>query len=151
MAWSYSGDPGSSPLDGLRFSIGDTDSALPILSDEELLYILIGHNDDVATSTIYAMYAILSKYARLKDETVGGLQARYSQIYEHYRTLIQERLSFNAAANVAPGAIYCGGISIADKQSNDLDDTTVQSKFKKDQNTSRYLQGQYDVWQYRYY
>lgn len=41
MSFSYSGDPSISELDRLRFQVGDTDSNMPILQDEEINYIIM--------------------------------------------------------------------------------------------------------------
>lgn len=63
MAWTYSGNPASSARDALRFLIGDTNSAEPIMQDEELDYLITeyGSNDNVLkyevfnrTATIFA-------------------------------------------------------------------------------------------------
>lgn len=40
MSFSYSGDPSSSPLDALRFILGDTKSTMAILQDEEINWIV---------------------------------------------------------------------------------------------------------------
>lgn len=151
MSWSYSGDPNSSPLDNLRFSVGDTESTLPILSNEELTFVLNSNSGNIAQATLSTIYVILAKYARLKDETVGGLQAKYAQIYDHYHKMLQDRLSLNAAIAVDANSFYCGGISVSDKDSNAQNTSVVQPKFTKDQNTSRFLQGQYDVVSDRYF
>ena len=36
MTWSYSGDPASSDRDAIRFYIGDTDTTLQLLQDEDI-------------------------------------------------------------------------------------------------------------------
>lgn len=40
MSWSYSGDPSTSPLDAFRFKLKDTDKNDPLLTDEEINFIL---------------------------------------------------------------------------------------------------------------
>lgn len=45
--WSYSGNPASSEKDKYRFLLSDTDSTSPILSDEEISYILTEHTDNI--------------------------------------------------------------------------------------------------------
>ena len=40
MSWSYSGDPASTERDAVRFWVQDTDSAVPLLSDQEIDYLL---------------------------------------------------------------------------------------------------------------
>lgn len=46
MSWTYSGDPSSSELDECRFLIGDTNSAEPIMQDEEIQYLIDTYGDD---------------------------------------------------------------------------------------------------------
>lgn len=62
--WSYSGDPLNSTLDELRFTIGDTDSASPLLSDKELEFALIQHDQNVVKAAIISCEAILAKWAK---------------------------------------------------------------------------------------
>ena len=40
MAFKYSGNPSESEADFVRFAIGDTNSAAPILQDAEINYIV---------------------------------------------------------------------------------------------------------------
>jgi hypothetical protein len=63
MSWNYSGNPASSPKDELRFIIGDTNQAEPIMQDEELDYLiaeyganrnLLLYNTFVRTATLFA-------------------------------------------------------------------------------------------------
>ena len=40
MAFTYGGNPSKSNKDMLRFYLGDTNSSLPILQDEEIVYVM---------------------------------------------------------------------------------------------------------------
>ena len=44
MSWNYSRNPASSALDELRFIIGDTNEAEPIMQDEEITYLITESN-----------------------------------------------------------------------------------------------------------
>ena len=76
MAWSYSGDPDSSALDGIRFLIGDTDTNDQLLANEEITWM----NSQVSGSTtstdaLYTvayrcMITIASKFSRLADQAL---------------------------------------------------------------------------------
>lgn len=46
MSFSYSGDPSESALDLLRFTLGDTDAAEPIMQDAEYEYLIAQYPAD---------------------------------------------------------------------------------------------------------
>lgn len=74
MTWSYSGDPGSSILDEIRFLIQDTDTNDQLLSDEEITYLSTEYGDPYS-SAIAAVLALIGKAARSSEESkkVGDL------------------------------------------------------------------------------
>lgn len=74
MAWTYSEDPGSSTRDEVRFLIQDTDSSEPLLTDEELDY-LIGVWTDGYAAAVAAVSALIAQASRQVEESkrVGDL------------------------------------------------------------------------------
>lgn len=86
MAWTYNSDPSSSPKDLIRFRIGDTDSNDPLLSDEEILF-LIDQTENVNSATSKAFDSVLTKLAREVDYTIGPEQVKASQKYQNYLQL----------------------------------------------------------------
>lgn len=74
MAWTYSGDPGSSTRDEVRFLIQDTDTAEQLLTDEELDY-LIGVWTDAYAAAVAAVSALIAQASRQVEESkrVGDL------------------------------------------------------------------------------
>lgn len=74
MAWSYSGNPGASDLDLIRFLIQDTDTTAQLLSNEELTY-LFGVNQDAYGAAISAVSSLIARGSRVSEEskTVGDL------------------------------------------------------------------------------
>lgn len=74
MTWTYSGNPGDSTRDEIRFLIGDTDTTDQLLSDEELDY-LIGVWADAYAAAIAAVSALIAKGSRDSEEAkrVGDL------------------------------------------------------------------------------
>jgi len=139
MAWSYSGNPSSSPLDELRFKIGDTDPAAPIFSDEELEYILTNNGGNMMASCTQCVQAAIAKYGRLKDEVVGGLQAKYQQIYENYQRMWQDIMNGTSIFGANLVNVFAGGLLIDDKLSQYDDTSKIQPKFTKDLMKSRFL------------
>ncbi len=110
MAWSYSGDPTTSDRDRLRFELGDTDQADPLLQDEEIDYCLARESTFVG-ALARAAEAVAQRFAREASTRVGQLSLdlaararQWSERAKEYRRL--------AAAAHAPSA---GGVSLADK------------------------------------
>ena len=128
MSWTYSGDPGSSDRDELRFKIQDVDTDCQLFSDEELDYIL-NKTGSVCAAALDAVTTLLSRFAGYCDEAVGQVKITYSQKYEQYRLLKQELESDLA---ISGGGIYAGGISISDKELTVQDTDRVEPEFTKD-------------------
>lgn len=74
MTWTYSGNPGSSTLDEVRFLIGDTDTDDQLLSNEELNWI-IAREPTAYEAAISAVNRLISQAAReaQMSRSVGGL------------------------------------------------------------------------------
>lgn len=74
MTWTYSGNPGASLLDEVRFLIQDTDTTNQQLQDEELSY-LIGSYGDPYSAAVAAVSALIGRLASLSSESkkVGDL------------------------------------------------------------------------------
>ncbi len=70
MSWSYSGDPSSSPLDEARFIMGDTDINDPVLSDEEINYMISQYHSKAALYYNLFLRAAVT-YAKAIKRTLG--------------------------------------------------------------------------------
>ena len=68
MTWSYSGNPGSSTLNEIRFLIQDTDTNDQLLSNEEIEY-LVGVWSDAYAAAIAAVSSLVAKSAREEEES----------------------------------------------------------------------------------
>lgn len=79
MAWSYSGDPSSSLKDTVRFLIGDTTEADPVLEDAEIAYLLDEADDNAHRAAIAACEAAVAKLAREADMSSGVTSISLSQ------------------------------------------------------------------------
>jgi hypothetical protein len=116
MSFSYSGDPSASPLDELRFWIGDTDSTDAQLSDQEVKYLLRSNNDSVTAAAIEACRRLISKYSRYVDQKTGDIDIKYSQKIGQLEATISH---IRAGMNPVP---YAGGISQSDIETVQDDD-----------------------------
>lgn len=129
MAWTYSGDPSSSPKDEVRFLIGDTIQADPLLQDEEINSVLAYEPNPLLAAVICAN-TIAAKFARLADVTVGKTKIAYNQKAEAYFKLA-DKLEAQANGNLKP-IPYAGGISREDKKAQDEDTDRVEPYFQRD-------------------
>ena len=125
--WSYSGDPSSSSKDQVRFLIGDTDFGKQQLTDEEINWAISAEANTSSAAARLAL-ALALKFGRLVDKQVGDLKISYSALHKQYTDLANALNVDAATAGVAP---YCGGISIADKDSVEDETDRVQPSFKR--------------------
>lgn len=100
MTWTYSGDPGDSAKDEVRFYVQDTDEEFQLISDEEIEY-LLDRWTSIYGSVIYtasvAAEMIAAKFTGETSISADGvsvditrLSERYQQLAGRLRTLYQE-------------------------------------------------------------
>lgn len=80
MAWTYSGNPGTSPRDEVRFLLGDTTNTKQSLTDEEIDYMLTSAGGIALTAAIEGAYALSARHSAISatSKKVGDLQLSYS-------------------------------------------------------------------------
>jgi hypothetical protein len=108
MAWTYSGNPGSSDRDSVRFRIGDTDINSQLLSDEEIDYLLVEYKSP-GEAAYQAAIRLGAKFGRLKSKTVGSLSIQYGELTERFYQLA-DRLKAENRSKLR-GAPIATGIS----------------------------------------
>lgn len=129
MTWSYSGDPDSSAIDGVRFLIGDTDTNDQLLANEEISWVnsqvsgSTTSTDSLYTVAYRCMITIASKFSRLADQSIGDMKVNMSQKAKGAREQAKElrRLAESEGGTPTP---YAGGITISDKEI-DLDNSDL--------------------------
>lgn len=80
MTFTYSGNPGSSNRDQVRFLIGDTDPAAEEkLSDEEIQYLISRHTTNIYRAAAEAADQLSVRYLKLSatSKKVGDLNLGY--------------------------------------------------------------------------
>lgn len=112
MGWSYTGDPLSSPIDAIRFLIGDTDSTEPQLQDEEIAFLVTTWRNK---GTMYwaasqAAETIAAKYTREIALSSDSQTLDLSQLSQKYMTLA-EQLRSKHWQLLAGGNVDVGGIT----------------------------------------
>lgn len=128
MSFSYSGNPDHSPVDGVRFLIGDTDQCDVLLQDEEIQSFLRLYNQTPLNAAIRCCETIIAKLSRRPDEQVGQVRISYSQQAKAYRALLSDLQNRIATENAAP---YAGGISISDQNAQNQNPDRVRPKFNR--------------------
>lgn len=102
MTWSYSGDPGASEIDALRFMLQDTDPDAPLFTDEELGYLVDTYEDNPLMLEYQAFRAAATKFAYSIKRSLGPQSEDPST-----------RLSyFNERANAAKNKLAIKGLSL---------------------------------------
>ena len=74
MTWTYTGNPAASDRDAVRFLVADTVSTDPLITDEEIAYLLDVYTE-APNAAVGAARAIAAKFSRESDQarTIGDL------------------------------------------------------------------------------
>jgi hypothetical protein len=127
MTWSYSGNPGASDLDAVRFWVGDVWEGTPQLTDEELTYLLSLTGGKVLPAAIAACLELANRYSSQVDFAVESeLRVDLSQRAEAYAkraTELREQASIPGTVASRHPMPYAGGLSTSDmaRQAADMD------------------------------
>ncbi len=138
--WSYSGNPASSPLDEVRFLIGDTVAGVtPTLSNEEIDYniaLVYGSVGAAPASgnflpAAYCADFLQTKFAAFADSKgVGPLHLAFANRAQRFAMVAR---NLRNRATFAGVAVYAGGQTWSDKNADDQDRDRVQPAVKVDQ------------------
>lgn len=128
MAFTYSGNPGSSTRDLVRFLISDTDSTDPMFQDAEIDYLVTLWGADGYGAAIAAVRTLIGRDANLSSQskkvgdlsltTVRGMTVtKWQELIKH---LEKERFNLYPAAPVVnPNAILPTHIGIVEGEGTD--------------------------------
>lgn len=117
----------------VRLLIGDTDSNDPQLQDEEILFALSSNKDNPNAAAIFAVNAIISRYARLVNiELDEAIREDYSDLIDNYKGLLsglekKVRFSNNSIR------IYATGLTHTDFEEAWSDPNRVKPGIKQGQ------------------
>lgn len=123
--WSYSGDPGASDRDHVRYLIGDVDDKDPLVNDEAIQF-SIDNRKDVYAAAAEVARSIAARCARevassVNVAGVGQDVSRQLQTRQQQFEKIAMQLEKRSGKQVKP---YMGGMRISDKET-DQDDTDL--------------------------
>lgn len=112
VQWTYRGDPANHIEDEVRFLLGDTSAADPLLSDAEVAYLLQVAGNDATLAAVYGAEGLLMRLAHTAiDESVGSVSISFSQRISNLKDVIP---ILRARLSTSVGIPYGGGISRAD-------------------------------------
>lgn len=86
MTWTYAG-PSSSLKDAVRFHVQDTEPTRPLLSDEEIQYLLdewMPTYDSVIYVAAMACEALATRFSALVDVNADGISVSQSQLADRF-------------------------------------------------------------------
>lgn len=127
--FTYNSDDLSTDLNKVRRLINDVNSTSAQFQDEEISFFIDTESNIYGAASI-ACEALAAKYGGQVDKAVGDLKISLGQKYDHYRGLADK---YNIRAK-QKGAVqlYGGGISKADKLTQESDTDRVEPAFYKD-------------------
>lgn len=125
MTWTYEAGL-TNDKDKVRLSIGDTEAADPLLSDEEILYFLT-QQQTVIGASIAAARAIGAKYSRLSDISIESVSKSYSQKSKNYFSLATQ-LETQSKSIVTMSGMSATGTSISAMEAADANPDRPQSE-----------------------
>ncbi len=130
MTFTYA-DPSVSNMQAVRFFIGDTDSRDPLLTDEEIEF-LLGRDSRLLGASALACDAIAWKSIRRVDYRLGPLTEKNSDIAKQYKNAAKQFRTL-ARASGSNGSIIAGAIFIQDKLDNEANSDLVPARMVRDQ------------------
>ena len=84
VRFSYGGDPSTSPVDAVRFLVGDTNPKRPLLDDREVKWAIDQNpNQNLAAATLAEH--LFGKFASMADISVGPVSKSYSKVAELFQ------------------------------------------------------------------
>ncbi len=131
MTWSYSGSPGDSDLDEVRFMSQLTDSANERFNDEEIEWILT-QEDTAVGAAARCCETLATRYAEEIDTRTGSsgeLQIKGSQLSAQFAKRAAD-LRKEAAKHASP---WSAGISVSEKEAQEERTDRVEPAFTRDQ------------------
>lgn len=115
-------------IQALRIELGDTDTTLPVMSDQEYQYFLDKNASSVRRAAMDAAKSIIFKLSMRTDETIDIFSIKGSKASTQYMQALTMYIKNPDLNPVLQNAMpYAGGISNSDMQANDanLDNNNI--------------------------
>lgn len=100
----YSGNPGASPADEVRFLLGDT-GASPRLSDQEIAWLLSTYGTPLQAA-YHGAVRLVAIYSGKSSKTVGPTSIEYTSLVDQFKGVMTmlEKLGASAGPKPIPSA-----------------------------------------------
>ena len=128
MAWSYSGNPGATTLDELRFRTGDTLEAVSLLTDEESLWLLAQYGTPAA-AVLPALRVMLVKCSHDSLLRADGVE----QDLQERRAALEARIVDVERTRSYLSVPFLGGVSVAERDRRRQEADNIQPSFATEQ------------------
>lgn len=133
MAKTYTGDPGSSTKDELRFLVGDTGQAVEMqLTDEEIDWQYSRTIPSVGAAAIALVRRLIALNRSLVDQSVGDISISYSQRLAALKVTLNELIQDPTLGALSMGV---GGVRVEQIVEQNADVNAVQPPVKRNQFT----------------
>lgn len=107
MSWSYSGNPKESPIDEVRFLVGDTNKNEPILQDEEIQYLIDEYGANANVLRYYVFTHAATIFARDIKRTLGPQSEDPTKRLEYFQQQAKHYEGLLASAGISlPKYVY---------------------------------------------
>lgn len=129
--FSYSGDPGASAKDKVRWLIGDVNKEDPLQTDREILEALSDEGDDARRAGALCCEALSRYFAREADRGQGETRISLSQRSKAYAERGTELRQQSSDRQLLTAAPYVGGLSLVEKATDRADEDLPQPTFTR--------------------
>ena len=122
--FTYSGDPSRNDRDAVRFWLGDTQKARPLLIDTEIDFVL-AETPDVKLAAAECADHLMARFTREADVSVGSVSKSLSKVAEAYKALAEHlRCEAGKLAGVEFPALSKSKKRAADLRTDDVQPET---------------------------
>lgn len=134
MSWTY-GHPGASPMDSVRYLIGDVKKHDPLQENEELEWALTQCSGNIYLAGAMACGSIAAGFARDADKSVDDIREQLSQRARAFaaRGLELREMATQGLTGVVGVAPFVGGLSVARAEAAAADPDLIHSAFRPGQ------------------
>lgn len=107
MSFSYSGDPTTSTMDYIRFTVGDTQELTAVLMDEEIDWI-VNEYPTVNKQVAAAFRQMATSYARVPKRRLGPQQEDSTDRVAYYKERADYFEKLSGMSGIPPLPEYTG-------------------------------------------
>lgn len=125
MSFSYDETRLDVEINKIRLYIGDTDSADPLLQDEEI-QVMQADTTGFKATVAACCRLICAQLSRKVDYKLSLLTEKASVLYDRYKAMAERYEAMSSVSYPWSGAIY-----VSDKEATEDDISLVKPKFKK--------------------